>query len=160
MLFRSLPSIIAKNQSAFIKERLISDNILVAFETLHSMKKYKGGSYGYMALNLDMSKAYDRVEWYYLEGMMRKMGFRERWINLVMGCVKTVSYSVLVNGEPCGMIYPTRGIRQGDPLSPFLFLLCTGGLNGLIKKVDLHGDIHGYSLLSKGPKTNASAFRR
>ena len=101
-----LTSIITEHQSAFTKERLISDNILVAFETLHSMKKYKGGSYGYMALKLDMSKAYDWVEWYYLEGIMRKMGFRERWINLAMGCVKTVSYSILVNGEPCGMIFP------------------------------------------------------
>ena len=61
------------------------------------MKKYKGGSYGYMALNLDMSKAYGKVKWYYLEGIMRKIGFRERWINLVMGCVKIVSYSVLVD---------------------------------------------------------------
>lgn len=76
----------------------------MAFETLHSMKKYKGGSYGYIG-------AYDWVEWYYLEGIIRKMGFRERWINLVMGCVKTVSYSILVNIEPCGMIFPTRGIR-------------------------------------------------
>ena len=83
---------------------------------------------------------------------MRKMGFRERWINLVMGCVKTVSYSVLVNGEPCGTIFPTRGIRQGDPLSPFLFLLCTEGLNGLIKKADLQGVIHGYSICKRGPK--------
>ena len=83
---------------------------------------------------------------------MRKLGFKERWINLVMGCVKIVSYSVLVNGEPCGMIFPTRGIRQGDPLSPFLFLLCTEGLNGLIKKAELQGDIHGYSLCWRGPK--------
>ena len=105
----------------------------MAFETLHSMKNYKGGSYGYMTLKLYMSKAYDRVEWYYLEGIMRKMGFRERWINLVIGCVKTMLYSVLVNGDPCEMISPSRGIRQGDPLSPFLFLLCTKGLNGLIK---------------------------
>ena len=124
----------------------------MAFESLHSMHKYKGGSYRYMALKFDMSKAYDRVEWYYLEGIMRKMGFRERWINLVMGCVKIVSYFVLVNGDPCGMIFPTRGIRQRDPLSPFLFLLCTEGLNGLIKKADLQGDIHGYSLCRRGPK--------
>ena len=71
----------------------------MAFETLHSMKNYKGGSYGYMALKLDMSKAYNRVEWYYLESIMRKMGFRERWINLVMGCVKTVLYSVFVMAD-------------------------------------------------------------
>ena len=124
----------------------------MAFETLHSIKKYKGGTYGYMALKLDMSKAYDREKWYYLEGIMRKMGFRERWINLVMGCVKIVSYFVLVNGDPCGMIFPTRGIRQRDPLSLFLFLLCTEGLNGLIKKVELQGDIYGYSLCRRGPK--------
>ena len=105
-LKKLLPSIITKHQSAFTKDRLISDNILMAFETLHSMHKYKGGSYGYMALKLDMNKAYDWMEWHYLEGIMRKMGFRERWINLAMGCVKKVSYSILVNGEPCGMIFP------------------------------------------------------
>ena len=96
----------------------------MAFETLHSMKNYKGDSYQYMSLKLNMSKAYDRVEWYYLEGIMRKMGFRERWINLVMGCVKTVSYFVLINGDPCGMIFPTRGIRQEThfPLSYSFFV--------------------------------------
>ena len=84
----------------------------MAFETLHSQQNYKGSNYGYMALKLDMSKVYNQVEWYYLEGIMRKVGFRWRWINLVMGCVKTVSYSILVNGEPYEIIFPTMGTRQ------------------------------------------------
>ena len=87
------------------------------------------GKTGYMAIKLDMSKAYDQVELRYLENFMRKMGFNERWIGLIMVCVKIVTYSIMVNGEPQGLIHPTRGIRQGDPLSPFLFLLCTEGLH-------------------------------
>ena len=71
-LKKLLPSIITEHQSAFTKGRLISDNILVAFETLHSLQNHKGGNYDCMTLKLDMSKTYDRVEWYYLEGIMRK----------------------------------------------------------------------------------------
>ena len=131
---------------------------MVAFETLHCLQRYNSGLHGYMAVKLDMSKAYDRVEWPFLEGIMRRMGFNEGWINLIMLCVKTVTYSVLVNGEPCGMIHPTRGIRQGDPISPFLFLLCTEGLNGLLKKAEGNGDIHGFSLCRRGPKLTHLLF--
>ncbi|XP_075636519.1 uncharacterized protein LOC142608713 [Castanea sativa] len=109
-------------------------------------------------LNIDMSKAYDRVDWNFLEQLMRKLGFPEKWIHLIMGCVKTVTYTVLVNGEPRGTIQPTRGIRQGDPLSPFLFLLCTEGLNRLIKRAECNGDIHGYSLCRRGPKLTHLLF--
>ena len=82
---------------------------------------------------------------------MRKMGFNERWIGLIMVCVKTVTYSIMVNSEPQGLIHPTRGIRQGDPLSPFLFLLCIEGLHGLIQHAASAGDIKGFSLCRRGP---------
>nr|XP_023877746.1 uncharacterized protein LOC111990191 [Quercus suber] len=104
------------------------------------------GKEEFMAIKLDMSKAYDRVEWVYLEAVMRRMGFDEKWIRLMMICITTVSYSILVNGEPTSMIVLTRGIRQGDPLSPFLFLLCTEGLNGLISQAANRGDIKGFAL--------------
>ena len=157
-LKKLLPSIITKPQFAFTKDRLIFDNILVAFDTLHCLQRYKVGTHGYMAIKLDMSKAYDRVDWGFLEEIMRKMDFNERWISLMMVCVKSVTYSVLVNDEPCGMIHPTKGIRQGDPLSPFLFLLCTEGLNGLIKQAERSGDIHGFSLCRRGPKLTHLLF--
>ena len=104
-----------------------------------------------MAIKFDMRKAYDWVEWVHLENVMRKMGFNERWIKLIMACVKTVSYSILVNGEPQGFIQPTRGIHQGDPLSPFLFLLCTEGLHGLIQHAANMGEIKGFPLCWRCP---------
>jgi hypothetical protein len=66
-----------------------------------------------MAVKLDIQKAYDRVEWPFLEAMMKALGFEEKWITLIMICVKSVSYSVLVNGVPYGKIQPSRGLRQG-----------------------------------------------
>ena len=73
---------------------------MVAFKTLHCMKNHKVSTNGFMAVKLDMSKTYDHVEWDFLENLMRKMGFCMRWISLMMECVKTVSYSILLNEEP------------------------------------------------------------
>ena len=102
-----LPSIISPTQSAFIPWRLITDNILVAYETLHTMHARMWGKVGYMALKLYMSKVYDRVGWAFLEAVMRKMGFDEKWVGLVMACVTSVKYSIIINGEPVGLIRPS-----------------------------------------------------
>ena len=102
-----------------------------------------------MAFKLDMSKTYDRVEWSFLEEVMRKLRFNERWINFMMICVNFVSYSILVN----------RGICQGDPLSPFLFLLCIESLHSLIPKADNDGSIsRGFSLCRRSPRLTHLLF--
>ena len=106
-----LAVIIDESQSAFVLGRLISDNGLVAFETMHSIDQKRKRKEAFMAVKLDMSKTYDRVEWAYLKAMMRRMGFNERWISLILMCVSTVEYSVLINGEEKGKIILTRGLR-------------------------------------------------
>ena len=116
------------------------------------MKNQKSTKSGFMALKLDMSKAYDRVEWLYLQKNMEKMGFCQQWIQLVMNCISTTSYSILVNGEPKGNIRPSRGIRQGDPLSPYLSLICSEWLNRQIQKATRDDLIRGFSLCRSGPK--------
>ena len=116
-----LPQIISKNQSTFMSDRLITDNILVAFEIMHRINTKHSGKVGEMALKLDMSKAFDRVEWGCLEKIIYKMGFHDSWVKLMMRCVNTITYSIKINGRPQGYITPSRGLCQGDPLSPFLF---------------------------------------
>ena len=130
----------------------------MAFETLHHLKTKKLGKRGFVAMKLDMSKAYDRVEWVYVLKIMDEMGFDKKWIQLISECISTVSYSLLVNGEPSSVIKPTRGIRQGDPLSPYLFLLCLEGLTQLIKQSVQVYKIRGYSLCMNGPKISQLFF--
>ncbi|KAG8499905.1 hypothetical protein CXB51_006559 [Gossypium anomalum] len=86
-----------------------------------------------MAVKLDMSKAYDRVEWNFVGEIMNRMGFAQEWTNSIMKCMSNVSYTTVVNGSIGEIFYPTRGLRQGNPLSPFLFLICAEGLSCLMR---------------------------
>jgi hypothetical protein len=107
---------------------------LVAFECVHAMKRNKKGKKGLCAIKLDMMKAYDRVEWPFLRAMLLKIGFPLRLVNLVMQCISSVRFSVKVNGEMLPFFNPTRGIRQGDPMSPYLFLICAEGFSTLLNR--------------------------
>ena len=153
-----LPRIIDENQCAFVPGRMIFDNVIAAHETLHAMQKRKHGKVGSLAVKLDMSKAYDRIEWGYLQGIMETMGFSTKWIRLVMNCVTSVSYSLMVNGIQSGHFLPSRGLRQGDPLSPYLFLLCAEGFSKLLKCATHEGSIQGVAAASKGPKISHLFF--
>ncbi|KAK3198418.1 hypothetical protein Dsin_021833 [Dipteronia sinensis] len=104
-----LGDVISETQCPFVPGRLISDNTIVGFECLHRLKR-RCGERGSMAIKLDMSKEYDMVEWVFLRGMMRSLGFSEKWIELIMNCVTSLSYSFILNGEVCGEIKPSKGL--------------------------------------------------
>ena len=104
------------------------------------------GSVGEMALKLDMNKAYNKVEWVCLEKIMEILGFAPKWKGLIMQCITSITYFIRINGKLSGKITPSRDLCQGDPLSPYLFLLCAEGLSALVKKVVSNGSMEGVSV--------------
>ncbi|KAL9674104.1 hypothetical protein QQ045_030374 [Rhodiola kirilowii] len=141
-----LDKVISVSQSAFIKGRIIMDNFIVAHEISHFLKQCRSQKDFFASIKVNMSKAYDRVEWSFLDQVMRRMGFAEKWIERVMLCVRSVSYQVKVNDQTSRIILPGRGLRQGDPLSPYLFLLVSELLSAKISSAVASNSLSGIKL--------------
>uniref|UniRef100_A0A803PRV9 Reverse transcriptase domain-containing protein n=1 Tax=Cannabis sativa TaxID=3483 RepID=A0A803PRV9_CANSA len=138
----SASRLVSPFQSAFIPGRWIAECPIMAQEVLHSLKRKKG-KHGVMAVKTDMSKAYDRLEWNFLHRVLKANGFSEKVCKIIMSCVTSVSYSVLLNGAPLAPFNPKCALRQGDPLSPFLFILCSEVLSKLILRAEANGELSG-----------------
>ncbi|KAK5818639.1 hypothetical protein PVK06_023582 [Gossypium arboreum] len=111
-----------------------------------------------MALKIDMSKSYDRVEWELLKQMMARMGFDERWIRLIMNCINTISYLVVLKDMVEKKFIPKRGLCQGDHLNPFLFLICSEGLSTLLRITREEGLLRGVKTSRRSPQITHFLF--
>jgi ribonuclease HI len=146
-----LDSIISETQSAFVPGRLITDNAIIAFEGFHKIQHHNNQNSSHCAYKLDLSKAYDRVDWNFLEKAMMKMGFCTTWTNWIMACVRSVRFSVRINGSTLDTFTPSRGLRQGDPLSPYLFLLVGEALTCILKNEVTKGSITPLKVARRAP---------
>lgn len=142
-LKKTLDLVNSENQGAFVSGRQIHDNSIIGFEGLFTMKKDRFGNGSSVSLKLDMAKVYDRVEWNFIKAVMAKLGYSSSWIRKISNCIKSVSFSLLINGEVRGFFIPGRGLRQGDPLSPYLFLFCAESLSAHLKEAERNHLIHG-----------------
>ncbi|WZZ70042.1 hypothetical protein YC2023_081412 [Brassica napus] len=154
----TLQGIIWETQSAFVPGRAISDNVLITHEILHTLKNSEAVVNCSMAVKTDMSKAYDRLEWNFIETVLLRFGFASHLVALIMQCVTSVTYSFLVNDSVHGRVIPSRGIRQGDPLSPYLFILCGEILSGLCKRAQRSGHLAGLRISIPAPRLNHLLF--
>lgn len=145
-----LSRIIDPSQSAFVPNRWIIENVLVAHEVVHSFKKSKRKK-SFVGLKLDFHKSYDCLEWEFIHRVLKAVGFDDNVAKLINQCLSTVRFTLLLNGTKSSSITPSKGIRQGDPLSPYLFILCIEVLARLINRETDAGKIHGAKIATGAP---------
>ncbi|XP_030478206.1 uncharacterized protein LOC115695268 [Cannabis sativa] len=131
---------------------------MVSFEILHYLKRKQVGKDGFMALKSDLSKAYDRVDWHFLCVMLTRMGFVDKWVCLIFGCLSSVQYQIVSSDRTMGPIVPSRGLRQGDHISPYLSLVCVEAFSTLIRKFEKRKWLHGCKVANGAPSVSRMLF--
>ena len=142
-LKKIVPLIIDERQSTFIEGRHLLQSTLIENEVVEEAKISQKPC---LVFKVDYEKAYDSVSWDFLVYMLRRLGFCAKWIQWIVGCLKSTSISVLVNGSPSTEFSPQRGLRQGDPLAPFLFNIVGEALNELVRKAVKRNLFWGFSM--------------
>jgi hypothetical protein len=152
-----LPNYIDQAQSAFIEQRHISSNIIVTQEIIHSfnLKSWKDHAF---ILKIDLAKAFDRLEWNFILAALHRKGFNDNFINLIHACISTPNFAVLVNDEPSETFRSTRGLRQGCPLSPYLFVLAINELSIRLQEALHSSNLDGIKLGPGCPAIHSLLF--
>jgi len=142
-----LSEVIDVSQLAFLKDRGLLDGVLVANEVVEELRRSGRSD---LCLKVDYEKAYDSVRWDFVYYMMRRLGFHRRWIMWVKGCLESATISVLVKRSPMTEFKPSRGLRQGDPLALFLFLIVVEGLARLVRQATNVNLLKGEGMKKRG----------
>jgi hypothetical protein len=133
-----------------------TSKITLAHELLYSLKN-KRGKGGLMFLKLNMEKAFDKMEWGFILAIMRKLGFHSTWISWIEIYISSSSFSLLINGNSFGLFSVKKVLRQGEPLSPFQFILGSEVLSRLLYKEESLGNIRGLKIARNNPAINVMA---
>ena len=143
MLKPLLTTLISEEKTGYVEGKQILNNIIQTHEVVHSLISNRQEG---MIMQLDLEKAYDKLNWAYIRKVLIAYGFNHNWVRWIMALVTTSSFSIMLNGSPSKPFNPTRGLRQGDPLSPFLFILMMEGLGKVIKSAKAEAKIQGLKL--------------
>ena len=152
-----MPTLISQCQSSFVPSRQSSDNILIVQEVVHSMQRRKG-KLGYMVIKVDFEKVYDTLNWSFMQSTSIDVGIQNNLIKLILECISSSTMSLLWNGGQTNSFKPSRVIHQGDPIFPYIFVLCIENLSQLINSIMEYKLLFPIKLARNGPLISHLCF--